>query len=83
MLEETRDSIIKVFNFFKKVAHFGYIPLILYLGKDDHPPLFFNLLPKAHLTLIPCPGGFEYFFLGYTASTPRPSLFKLISPLAV
>ncbi|KAL4989053.1 TOM7 family-domain-containing protein [Aspergillus falconensis] len=48
--EETKERISKVIDVSRVAVHYGYLPLILYLG--------------------------------YTYSEPRPSLFKLFSPLA-
>ncbi|KAI9001836.1 hypothetical protein DFJ74DRAFT_455892 [Hyaloraphidium curvatum] len=50
MEEETRDRIMRLFDWGRQIFHVAYIPLILYLG--------------------------------YTRSNPRPSLLRLISPLA-
>ncbi|PYH98918.1 Tom7-domain-containing protein [Aspergillus ellipticus CBS 707.79] len=48
--EETKERISKVIDVSRVAIHYGYLPLIVYLG--------------------------------YTYSEPRPSLFKLFSPLA-
>ncbi|KAL4871968.1 hypothetical protein BDV12DRAFT_162776 [Aspergillus spectabilis] len=48
--EESKERISKVIDVSRVAVHYGYLPLILYLG--------------------------------YTYSEPRPSLFKLFSPLA-
>ncbi|TFK55625.1 Tom7-domain-containing protein [Heliocybe sulcata] len=48
--EETKERLIKVVEVGRSVLHYGWIPLIIYVG--------------------------------YTRSTPQPSLIKLISPLA-
>ncbi|KXS17308.1 hypothetical protein M427DRAFT_54608 [Gonapodya prolifera JEL478] len=48
--EETRERIMRVFEWGKRAFHVGFIPFILYLG--------------------------------FTQSSPRPSLLRLISPLA-
>ncbi|KZT24577.1 hypothetical protein NEOLEDRAFT_1179252 [Neolentinus lepideus HHB14362 ss-1] len=48
--EETKESLIKVVEVGRTILHYGWIPLIIYVG--------------------------------YTRSTPQPSLIKLISPLA-
>ncbi|KAI8849191.1 hypothetical protein BC829DRAFT_392146 [Chytridium lagenaria] len=50
MNEETRDRILKVIDWGRRIVHIGFIPLILYIG--------------------------------FTRSVPRPSLLRLISPLA-
>ncbi|KAL1972469.1 hypothetical protein VTN31DRAFT_6883 [Thermomyces dupontii] len=48
--EEAKERIAKVIDVSRIAIHYGYIPLIIYLG--------------------------------YINSEPRPSLFKLFSPLA-
>ncbi|KAI8818054.1 uncharacterized protein EV422DRAFT_539777 [Fimicolochytrium jonesii] len=46
MHEETRDRIMKVLNWGRKVVHIGYIPLILYLGftRSSPRPNFLRLI---------------------------------------
>ncbi|KIM95911.1 hypothetical protein OIDMADRAFT_20879 [Oidiodendron maius Zn] len=48
--EETKERIGKVIDLSRVAIHYGYLPLILYLG--------------------------------YTQSEPRPSIIRLLSPLA-
>ncbi|KAH9842229.1 Tom7-domain-containing protein [Teratosphaeria destructans] len=48
--EETKERISRVLDFSRVAIHYGYLPLIIYLG--------------------------------YTRSSPRPSLIRLFSPLA-
>ncbi|KAJ5180367.1 TOM complex component Tom7 [Penicillium capsulatum] len=48
--EETKERVSKVIDVSRVAIHYGYLPLIVYLG--------------------------------YTYSEPKPSLFKLFSPLA-
>ncbi|KAI7882077.1 mitochondrial import translocase, subunit Tom7 [Lichtheimia hyalospora FSU 10163] len=50
MNDSTKESIWKVIDFSKQVLHWGFIPVVIYLGM--------------------------------TRSNPKPSLLKLISPLA-
>ncbi|KAI9143489.1 hypothetical protein BKA69DRAFT_1062221 [Paraphysoderma sedebokerense] len=47
--EETKEKLVRLTDFTKKVFHIGFIPLIIYLG--------------------------------YTRSSPKPSLMRMISPL--
>ncbi|KAI9206155.1 uncharacterized protein BJ171DRAFT_498879 [Polychytrium aggregatum] len=50
MHEETRERLVKLFEWTRRFVHIGFIPLIIYIG--------------------------------YTRSVPKPSLLKMISPLA-
>ncbi|KAI9331822.1 Tom7-domain-containing protein [Zopfochytrium polystomum] len=46
MHEETRDRIMKVLDFGKRVIHIGFIPFILYLGftRSVPRPSFLRLI---------------------------------------
>ncbi|KAF2086817.1 Tom7-domain-containing protein [Saccharata proteae CBS 121410] len=48
--EETKERISKIIDVSRVAVHYGYLPLILYLG--------------------------------WSASTPRPTVIRLLSPLA-
>lgn len=50
--DESKERITKVLDYSKTVAHYGFIPFILYLGWSSTPerPNLFNLL-----TPIPAP----------------------------
>jgi len=34
MQEETREKLMRMFDWGKRFLHFGFIPLIVYLGKE-------------------------------------------------
>ncbi|KAJ5231306.1 uncharacterized protein N7469_005894 [Penicillium citrinum] len=76
--EETKERVSKVIDISRVAIHYGYLPLIIYLGMFEtcsriHSPLW-RLYPFVALSdsIIP----------GYSYSEPKPSLFKLFSPLA-
>ncbi|KAK6353460.1 hypothetical protein TWF696_005424 [Orbilia brochopaga] len=48
--EETKERITRIIDISRVVVHYGYLPLILYIG--------------------------------YTQSEPKPSLIRLLTPLA-
>lgn len=50
--DESKERITKVLDYSKTIAHYGFIPFILYLGWSSTPerPNLFNLL-----TPIPAP----------------------------
>ncbi|UKZ93932.1 uncharacterized protein TrAFT101_008832 [Trichoderma asperellum] len=68
--EESKERIAKLIDISRVAIHYGYLPLILYLGMQS--------LRQTHricrrLTLLD---------LGYTRSDPRPSVIRLLSPLS-
>lgn len=73
---------MRLFDWGRQIFHVAYIPLILYLGtqraSDSERAVFVIVLGVANLLLksgLVC-------LTGYTRSNPRPSLLRLISPLA-
>ncbi|RLV91189.1 Mitochondrial import receptor subunit TOM7 [Spathaspora sp. JA1] len=44
--DESKERIIKLLDFSKTIAHFGFIPFVLYLGwsSSSNKPSIFNLL---------------------------------------
>ncbi|RKO87436.1 hypothetical protein BDK51DRAFT_43719 [Blyttiomyces helicus] len=73
MQDETRERIIKFIDWAKKAVHVGFIPLVLYiviLGVNEYG--------SAHAPLPPLAPNKP----GYTRSIPRPSLLRILVPLA-
>ncbi|KAJ5246945.1 hypothetical protein N7468_001928 [Penicillium chermesinum] len=69
--EETKERVSKVIDVSRVAIHYGYLPLIIYLGKFQHSGSVFQT-ESTYADLME----------GYTYSEPKPSLFKLFSPLA-
>ncbi|EJP66376.1 Mitochondrial import receptor subunit TOM7 [Beauveria bassiana] len=58
--EESKERIGKLIDISRVAVHYGYLPLILYLGTID-----FRNTTNAQLTIS-----------GYTRSDPKPSLIR-------
>jgi hypothetical protein len=62
-----QERISKILDITREVVHYGYLPLILYLGES---------------ILASCLVMETNYQQGYTRSEPKPTLISLISPLA-
>ncbi|KAK7966732.1 uncharacterized protein PG986_001009 [Apiospora aurea] len=72
--EESKERVGRIIELSRVAMHYGYIPLILYLGMPSSNTAQQRCLaiPLRTLTAFP----------GYTRSDPRPSIIRLLSPLS-
>ncbi|KPM41322.1 hypothetical protein AK830_g5219 [Neonectria ditissima] len=68
--EESKERIAKLIDISRVAIHYGYLPLILYLGMDALKPRISRQDGRTNSAS------------GYTRSDPRPSVIRLLSPLS-
>ncbi|KAK3326563.1 TOM7 family-domain-containing protein [Apodospora peruviana] len=71
--EESKERIGRLIEVSRVAIHYGYIPLILYLGMRQSQRSFTGN-QKTQYT--------DPSITGYTRSEPRPHLIHLLSPLS-
>ncbi|KAK8066353.1 hypothetical protein PG997_013100 [Apiospora hydei] len=71
--EESKERVGRIIELSRVAMHYGYIPLILYLG-----------IPSSNTAQQRCAISLRTLtvFPGYTRSDPRPSIIRLLSPLS-
>jgi import receptor subunit TOM7 len=77
--DESKERIAKIIDVSRVAIHYGYLPLIIYLGMSPCPrsllnPAIISGNTKAMTKVLT-------YWTGYTRSEPRPTLIRLISPL--
>ncbi|CAH0024274.1 unnamed protein product [Clonostachys rhizophaga] len=72
--EESKERIVKLIDISRVAIHYGYLPLILYLGALET----YEATSSTHSSRIPKTNDLT----GYTRSNPRPSVIRLLSPLS-
>ncbi|KAM7189637.1 hypothetical protein V8F20_010071 [Naviculisporaceae sp. PSN 640] len=75
--EESRERIGRLIEVSRIAIHYGYLPLILYLGMQLRP-----LRDASWKSILQEGDTDQRTATGYTRSTPRPPLIHLLSPLS-
>uniref|UniRef100_A0A0B7K9F3 Uncharacterized protein n=1 Tax=Bionectria ochroleuca TaxID=29856 RepID=A0A0B7K9F3_BIOOC len=75
LIFEPQERIVKLIDISRVAIHYGYLPLILYLGAllTIRSNLFNSAIKDTKKTND---------LAGYTRSNPRPSVIRLLSPLS-